>query len=468
MSPQNPSRRRALKKIGSLAVTAAAPASLVLATGCTTNGQSRASYITNVVARQNMTPVHYWSDVMLQSVRDLSVPPPPASRAFAAGHLAGMAAADSITGRYELPVSMGDAPEGANPEIAYGIALSEAAEWALNTGMGVERMRFLDAYPNDSVKDRSIAWGRYVGDYIKRLRRNDGGEDWADPADQWPYARTEGPMAWKPTGPFYSAKDGPVFSLYNDPLLPAWGKVKTWAITDAMAFRPNDFPEEGSAEFARQFMKVRDLGGADSKIRTADQEEIAFFWEDGPQGVTPPGHWQIIAMDIMQNLNLDLTDQARFMALLSLAQADAGVATWDCKFVMDVVRPETAIREGGFANAKLDGVYNPNWRTLIPTPPFPAYVSGHSMFSASSAAMLKNLIGTDRISFSSAAPDLVNWPTQLAGVRRSWTSLGQAPEEGGASREYGGIHWEADNTEGLRIGRMIANDIFARTLRAKA
>ena len=34
----------------------------------------------------------------------------------------------------------------------------------------------------------------------------------------------------------------------------------------------------------------------------------------------------------------------------------------------------------------------------------------------------------------------------------------------GASREYGGIHWEADNTEGLRIGRLIANTVVDTAL----
>jgi hypothetical protein len=42
--------------------------------------------------------------------------------------------------------------------------------------------------------------------------------------------------------------------------------------------------------------------------------------------------------------------------------------------------------------------------------------------------------------------------------------LSQAAEEAGASREYGGIHWEADNTEGLRIGALIADRVFLDAL----
>ena len=75
-----------------------------------------------------------------------------------------------------------------------------------------------------------------------------------------------------------------------------------------------------------------------------------------------------------------------------------------------------------------------------------------------------HLLGTDHVSFTGYAPDLVNWPKQLGGVRRSWTTLSQAADEAGASREYGGIHWEADNTEGLRIGRLIADTVFDTAL----
>jgi hypothetical protein len=74
--------------------------------------------------------------------------------------------------------------------------------------------------------------------------------------------------------------------------------------------------------------------------------------------------------------------------------------------------------------------------------------------------MLANFIGTDQVSFSSKSPDLVNWPEQLTGVTRSYTSLWEAAEEAGMSRIYGGIHWQADNTEGLRVGRELADYVF--------
>ncbi|MEM7295959.1 MAG: vanadium-dependent haloperoxidase, partial [Pseudomonadota bacterium] len=354
----------------------------------------------------------------------------------------------------------GEAPGDIDLNVAYGVAVAKALAATLGVDTSCYLESFLASYEDDARKARAATWGTHAARAVLRERANDGAAE----ADAVIYAKLAGSMAWTPTGPFFGASDAPGFNKFSGPLLPSWGATTPWVMKTVSEFTPDPFPAEESAEFARQFLKVKEIGGKDSLLRTQDQTEIAFFWEDGPRGVTPPGHWQIIAMDLMQRLNLDMVDQARYMAMLSLTQADAGIATWHCKFDLDIVRPETAIRRGGFDNRALVGARDPQWETLIPTPPFPAYVSGHSAFSASSARILERMIGTDDVAFSGAAPDLINWPTQLTGVKRYWRSLSHAAEEGGMSREYGGIHWEADNTEGMRLGAMIADLVFESAL----
>ena len=149
-------------------------------------------------------------------------------------------------------------------------------------------------------------------------------------------------------------------------------------------------------------------------------------------------------------------------ALLSMGQADAAITTWDSKYTHDIIRPETTIRRriDDMGNPELVGEGDSDWLSLIFTPDFPTYTSGHSTFSGVSARMIANFIGTDRVNFNAQAPDLVNWPKQLTDVRRSWTSLWQAAEENGMSRIYGGVHWPADNDQGLRIGRELADHIY--------
>jgi hypothetical protein len=47
---------------------------------------------------------------------------------------------------------------------------------------------------------------------------------------------------------------------------------------------------------------------------------------------------------------------------------------------------------------------------------------------------------------------------------RTYTSLSQAEEESGQSRIYLGVHWQFDKTEGMVMGRRIADDVFERGL----
>jgi Ca2+-binding RTX toxin-like protein len=93
---------------------------------------------------------------------------------------------------------------------------------------------------------------------------------------------------------------------------------------------------------------------------------------------------------------------------------------------------------------------DPTWTPLIVTPPFPAYVSGHSSFSGAAAAVLKGFFGRDNIAFT--------LPSEDPGVGdRSFTSFSQAAQESADSRLYGGIHWRFDNEDGLTAGRKLGN-----------
>ncbi|MEO0372095.1 MAG: vanadium-dependent haloperoxidase [Pseudomonadota bacterium] len=426
--------------------------------GCAAPITSSQSYINGVVAQDRVSPVFHWTDVMLQAIRNQAITPPPATRVFAMAHVAGFNAVNSIEGGFLPTLNTGPAPTGADPAAAYGAAVATALNDALRASFAPDLSRYLSDLPDNGGKSEGVAWGRTVGHALAASRYQDGAEPSRSEEYLGRYPRRGDNLKWSPTGPFYRAgSPGPRFGTFARGLLPGWGGVRPWQMKSAGQFLVVNFPEEHTREFARQLEKIRVLGGSNSPIRTPDQRQIAFFWEDGPRGVTPPGHWQIIAMDILQRQHMSLNDQAHAFAMLSSSQADAAITTWHSKYVHDVVRPETYIRQrASGAN------YDAGWNTLIPTPGFPAYTSGHSCFSAVSARMICNIIGRDRIHFSSESPDLVNWPRELTGVRRSWNSLWAAAEEGGASREFGGIHWEEDNTQGLRAGKLLADFTFRK------
>jgi hypothetical protein len=334
-----------------------------------------------------------------------------------------------------------------------------------------DRMRFLARFPDGEAKTLGRQWGRRAGKFIVRERTNDEAEPSKVNLYLSRYPRRKDVLRWRPTAPMFdSGATEPAFrETYHCGLLPGIGDVKPWAMNSAEQFLAPGFYDPASPEFAREYAVVKELGVSDSGTRTADQSQIAFFWEDGPWGVTPPGHFLLIAMQLYQHLNMSLVDQARAMALTSMAMADAAIATWHAKYTYDVIRPETAIRyrASKFNNSDPRVTIRRDWKSLIPTPPFPTYTSGHSAFGSSAARMIAHILGRDAIGFSKKASDTVIWPDQLSGVTRYWPSLSTAAEENGMSRIYGGVHWMKDNVEALRVGRAIADHPFRKTFRRR-
>lgn len=419
------------------------------------------SYTSSFLLPENDSAVFRWTDVMLQAARDLSLSPLEASRGFAMAHMAGNIA---LNGGENTTLDQLKAPDELETELAYGVAFSHALEEAWSTSLAPHRREWVGLFHDARLKHESIEWGKTAAKAVIRSRIRDGAEPSRSEFYPPEYPRRTDNMAWSPTGPLYGAKSGPAFETFERGISPGWGVQKTWAIGDVSQYEADPFPDYRSGEFMRQFNKVAELGGSDSKVRTNEQSEIALFWEDGPRGVTLPGHFQLIAIDVVQRREWSLERQARFFSLLSMAQADSAIVAWHNKYKDDILRPETAIR---FATKRFPGLHGVSqrsrWKSYIPTPAFPSYVSGHSVFGAASARVMSLTLDSDRINVTGMAPDLVNWPLQLSGVTRTWTSLQALAEENGASREYGGVHWESDNLQGLRLGYKIAESVVVNS-----
>jgi hypothetical protein len=240
-----------------------------------------------------------------------------------------------------------------------------------------------------------------------------------------------------------------------------------FTMTSGSQFRPPAPPALDSAEYAAAVNELIAIGGLDSTERTADQTAIALFWADGGGTATPPGHWNQIAADVSMSQGRTLAENARTMAMLNLAMADAGIVCWDAKYVYDLWRPIDAIQQ-----ADIDGnpqtMADPDWLPLLRTPPFPTYTSGHSSFSSAAATILTALLG-DNVSFISQTDGQTGFTQRpLASsliVTRSFTSFEHAAHEASVSRVYGGIHFNFDSTEGVSSGRELAEYILDNFLR---
>lgn len=83
---------------------------------------------------------------------------------------------------------------------------------------------------------------------------------------------------------------------------------------------------------------------------------VAEFWADGPNSETPPGHWNKLANEVVDNalfvrkiggdgpLLSPLEWDVKMYFALNGALHDAAIAAWGCKRVYDYVRPISSIR----------------------------------------------------------------------------------------------------------------------------
>src|SRR5207247_4012075 len=93
---------------------------------------------------------------------------------------------------------------------------------------------------------------------------------------------------------------------------------------------------------------------------------------------------------------------ARLLGLMNLAMADGYIAGFKIRYVYDLWRPVTAIREGD-ADGNDATAGDPAWDSLQNTPAVSDYPSTQSTFSGAAAVVLAGVVGTDQVTFSSTS-----------------------------------------------------------------
>lgn len=261
----------------------------------------------------------------------------------------------------------------------------------------------------------ALAIGQKVGERVIEYAEEDGAQrGWNGVRLQW-YGdgRYYGPGTWEPTPPYF-------YYPPDEPFAPTW---RTWTLQDAGEFRPVP-PAFGSPKFLQDIKEVVSINAALSPAQLA----IAKFWVDGHGSVTPPGHWNQIAIEHTLAHQLDDMRTARLFAHLNIAEADAFIATWDAKFHYWTLRPITAAKY----------VLGVDLKTAVLTPPFPSYPSGHATFSGAAAEVLSSYFPADAKKLRAMAAEAAN------------------------SRLLGGIHYRHDNDDGLELGRRVAQRVLEK------
>ena len=447
-------------------------------------------------------PVLRWNEIALDAVVDdhsgtFGAPeqggPTRTSRALAIVHIAIFDALNAIVGGHEpyIPV---DLPAATLENASVEAAVSQAARDTLTSLYPSQQAVFgreldlaLQGIPENRGRDEGVAVGARAAQNIwvdlLRGRLGDGGDDPNVPFD-FDQPHVIGAHRPDPINP-------------NQGLLtPKWGLVMPFAMDDVVHFhaiappRPDSPDFEERLEYALAYEEVRRLGG-DGVItptqRTAEQTEIGLFWGyDGSIGLgVPPRFYNQIARVIAKQEQNTVAENARLFALINVAQADAGIASWYSKYAHNFWRPVIAIRAAGSGAANdEDGneltVGDPDWIPLgAPatnesnggvdfTPPFPAYTSGHATFGAATFRTLARLYGND-YEFELISDELHGGATDSEGnhrrtVVRHFDSFSQAARENADSRIYLGIHWIFDADAGIAIGGAVADYAFDKYL----
>jgi hypothetical protein len=142
---------------------------------------------------------------------------------------------------------------------------------------------------------------------------------------------------------------------------------------------------------------------------------------------------------------------------MNLAMADGYIAGWKIRYVYDLWRPVTAIREGD--NDGNDAtVGDPTWDSHQNTPAVSDYPSTQSTFSAAAAVTLASTLGGDQATFT------ITSGKPFEGITRSFTSFSQAARESADSRVSAGIHFRSACEDGLSLGHKVGERAAAMYL----
>ncbi len=262
-----------------------------------------------------------------------------------------------------------------------------------------------------------------------------------------------------------------------------WGAVTPFVLSSGAQFRAGPFAASGTARYRGIWEDVKAVGATTEttgSTSTARTQFIGNYWgyEGTPLLGAPPRLYNQIAVELAERQKIDEPiELARYLALVNISMADAGIAVWDTKYFYNYWRPVTALRsDDGDAATQSD----PDWtpfgisranlaNALRVTPDFPAYSSGHAAFGS---AMFETARGfmPDNTAFTfvseeyngeTADPFNPGIVRPLVPVR--FASLKKAELENARSRVYNGSHWQLDSDVGARQGQQVA-----RYARAKA
>ena len=410
---------------------------LYVLSGCTTTDRT-AARLPIAITSNGVNAVSVWDEIAANTI---NIPPAATGTAnekqphyaldMATVHIAIYDAVIAIAGTHKpfavtptTPVA-GASMDAAASAAAYGVlkglfpARSNVYQAAYDSG--------LDAIPASEAKSRGVALGSEVARGVLALRARDGRD-----TVQAPYMPGTTPGKFRGINPAFRFM----------------ASVKPFALTDHAQFRAAGPPAIGTPPYAKDFNETKAMGSAASTVRSVAQTEVARFHSE------PPNRFWTRNLHQFASSQSQSADNARLMASMWVALADATIACFDSKYHFDFWRPTSAIQMA-------EPTHNPvtladaHWQPIIPTPNHPEYPAAHSCVTSATAHAIRRFFGTNQVSFkfASAVPGT---------VVHSFVTTDDLVNEIQAARIHGGMHFRTATTDGAVIGEKVARWVMER------
>jgi len=415
-------------------------------------------FVCGIGATVRADDVTDWNEQMLRAALIAGTSPTSTTRFAAMVQAAMFDAVNGIDPRYSHIYVAPAAPAGASRRAAavqaayamlsklYGATPANPPQVAFDARRIISLNEIAEDESAASIA-AGVTWGQSVADQIFTIRSTDGFTTTAPFPDnlnigQW--RRTPN----LPVSPTLSAAGAGYLMLSTQ---------TPWVLTSPMQFRPGPPPAVTSAQYTQDFNEVKTMGSQFSTARSPQLTDNALFWNAG----TAPYLWNQVALSLIAKNNHDrdrddgwghgkrstLLENAKLLAEIGLAMADAVIACWDAKYEYHYWRPITAIRETA-DDGNPATTPDPNWVPMFATPGHPDYPSGHSCVSGAAAAVLAEEFG-ERTHFTMTS-DL------MFGYEQSYRSFQQALEAVKDARIFSGIHFRTATEVGQTLGKAVA------------
>lgn len=394
------------------------------------------------------------TEVMIHDITN----PPLAARFFSYACLSGyevLVQNDSaVTGLHGIlngypEIKKPDSLVGYHVQLSAMLAMMETAKKMQPSGkmMGEYEQHLMDSckkigFPEEVV-EKSLGYASWVSKKILAYAKADR----YNRISNYPrYTPLNKPGCWYPTAPAYMPAVEPYFNT-----------VRPFTLDSASQFipsRPVAFATDKNSEFYRLMMRNYTV----TKEMPMEYRVIAAFWDCNPfavqddghlilglKKISPGAHWLGITGIACQQAKKGFAESLQIHTMVSMGLMDAFITCWDEKFRSNRIRPESAIRQ----------LVDPHWQPLLQTPPFPEYLSGHSVISAASATILSHYFG-NQFAYKDSVEVSYGLPA------RSFTSFRQAAEEAAISRFYGGIHFMDAIEQGMVQGKKVGDQLVRK------